>query len=215
MPAERGHVFRVGVGRDCEPLWIGLCRYPASVRVRGRELRVRVQKGAAWRLSGFSKTQYASLHGWEYFRRCHVAIVDFLAALRPLGFDVKISDEGHYWPRRSERALRAEVDKMNRLVAAAAGAMKDAEEEGGGRRRSAGGDFRAPAIRATGSGGRGHARKTEVKPRVFVSAYGREIRPHQAALPGAKTLGVRNVQAAPARMGRQEDDRRFARRREA
>lgn len=131
MPAERGHVFRVGVGRDCEPLWIGLCQYPASVRVRGRELRVRVQKGAAWRLSGFSKTQYASLHGWEYFRRCHVAIVDFLAALRPLGFDVKISDEGHYWPRRSERALRAEVDKMNRLVAAAAGAMKDAEEEGG------------------------------------------------------------------------------------
>ncbi len=131
VPAERGHVFRVGVGRDCEPLWIGLCQYPASVRVRGRELRVRVQKGAAWRLSGFSKTQYASLHGWEYFRRCHVAIVDFLAALRPLGFDVKISDEGHYWPRRSERALRAEVDKMNRLVAAAAGAMKDAEEEGG------------------------------------------------------------------------------------
>jgi len=102
------------------------------VRVRGRELRVRAQKGGAWRLSGFSKTQYASLHGWEHFRRCHVAIVDFLAALRPLGFDVKISDEGHYWPRRSERALREEVDKMNRLIAAVAGEMKDAHEESGG-----------------------------------------------------------------------------------
>ena len=125
-----GHMFCIGVGRDCEPLWLGLCRYPASVRAGGRELRV--PRGAAWRLKGFSKTQYASLHGREHFRRCHVAIVDFLAALRPLGFDVKISDEGHYWPRRSERALRAEMEKMNRLVAAVAGIAKDVHEDDGG-----------------------------------------------------------------------------------
>ena len=129
FPVE-GHVFRIGVGRDCEPLWAGLCRYPASVRVNGRERRV--PRGPAWRLRGFSKTQYASLHGWEHFRRCHVAVVDFLAALRPLGFAVKISDEGDYWPRRSERKLREEVGGMNRLVAAAAGALKDAHEDNGG-----------------------------------------------------------------------------------
>ena len=128
VPAERGQIFRIGVGRDCEPLWLGLCRYPASVRVTGRELRVRLRKGAAWRLAGFSKTQYASLHGWEHFRRCHTAIVDFLAALRPLGFDVKISDEGGFWPRRSERTLREKLDQMNRIGAAFAGAMKDANQ---------------------------------------------------------------------------------------
>ena len=128
-----GHVFCIEVGRDCEPLWVGLCRYPANVRVNGRERRVpRVPRGPAWRLRGFSKTQYASLHGWEHFRRCHVAVVDFLAALRPLGFEVKISDEGDYWPRRSERKLREEIGGMNRLVAAAAGALKDAHEDQGG-----------------------------------------------------------------------------------
>lgn len=123
----RGWMFCVDVGADCEPLRIGLCEYPKRVWHLGDD---RATKLSGWRLAAFSKTQYASLHGWEHFRRCHVAIVDFLAALRPLGFTVKISDEGHYWPRRSERTLRAEVDTMNRLVAAATGALKDAEEDG-------------------------------------------------------------------------------------
>ena len=82
--------------------------------------------GKGWHLSGFSKTQFASLHGWEHFRRCHVGIVSLLAGLRPLGFRVRISDEGDYWPRLSERALRENLDDLNRLLAAAAGAMKDA-----------------------------------------------------------------------------------------
>ena len=89
-------------------------------------------RGPTWRLRSFSKTQYASLHGWEHFRRCHVAVIDFLAALRPLGFNVKISDGGDYWPRRSERKLRAEIGLMNRLIAGAAGALKDADGDGNG-----------------------------------------------------------------------------------
>ena len=125
----RGWVFVADVGADCEPLRIGLCEYPAHIFHLGDDRATRLR---GWRLAAFSKTQYASLHGWEHFRRCHVAIVDFLAALRPLGFDVKISDEGHYWPRRSERNLRGEIEMMNRLVAAAAGALKDAHEESGG-----------------------------------------------------------------------------------
>ena len=129
LPAE-GHLFEIDPGRDCESLWIGLCRYPKTERACGREFRV--PRGPAWRLKRFAKTQYASLHGWEHFRRCHVGIVDFLSALRPLGFDVKISDEGNYWPRRSERALREEVGMMNRVIAAAAGAMKDAFGDDGG-----------------------------------------------------------------------------------
>ena len=125
----RGWVFVADVGADCEPLRIGLCEYPAHVWHLGDDRATRLR---GWRLAAFSKTQYASLHGWEHFRRCHVAAVDFLAALRLLGFDVKISDEGHYWPHRSERTLREEADKMNRFVAAAAGALKDAHEDDGG-----------------------------------------------------------------------------------
>jgi len=118
-----GWIFRVDVGADCEPLWLGLCRYPATVRHGGRELPA--DKGRGWRLPSSSKTQYASLHGAEHFLRCHRGAVELLAALRPLGFRVKITDEGGYWPRRSVATLRREVDKMNRLVAAMAGGLKD------------------------------------------------------------------------------------------
>jgi hypothetical protein len=118
-----GFLFGVEVGEDCEPLWLGLCRYPETVRFQWQELRTKA--GAGWRLSGFSKTQYASLHGWEHFLRCHRAVVELLASLRLLGLRVRITDEGDYWPRRSVAALRAQLDQMNGLVAAPAGALKD------------------------------------------------------------------------------------------
>jgi hypothetical protein len=111
-----GQLFLVEVGRDCEPLLLELCRYPQG----------------GWRLTSFSKTQYASLHGWEHFQRCHGAVIELLAALRPLGFRVKITDEGEYWPRRSWSGLRQNLDEMNGVVAAAAGALKDMGDASGG-----------------------------------------------------------------------------------
>ena len=126
-----GWLFVVNVGQDCEPLRFGLCRYPDTMMFRGREVRTKLGEG--WRYWGFTKTQYASLHGWEHFLRCHRAVIDLLAALRPLGFRVRISDEGEYWPRRSMPALRRNVGHMNALVAGMAGALKDADDgEGAG-----------------------------------------------------------------------------------
>lgn len=153
----RGFLFRVDVGEDCEPLWLGLCRYPETILHHGHELPT--ETGAGWRLAGFSKTQYASLHGWEHFQRCHCAVVDLLAALRPLGFRVSIRDEGGYWPRRAARALRAELRLMNGLVAAAAGAWKDLAGDGGGREPIQSPIFRHPQyerLEAEGAA-RGHA----------------------------------------------------------
>jgi len=118
-----GFIFRVDVGEDCEPLWLGLCRYPLAARFQGRELPTK--KGAGWRLAGFSKTQYASLHGWKHFQRCHCAVVNLLAAFQTPELRVDISDEGGYWPRRSLAKLRRNLDLMNGLVAAAACALKD------------------------------------------------------------------------------------------
>lgn len=126
QPLE-GFVFRVLVGKDCEPLWLGLCRYPAVVETDVGRRQTRL--GGRWLLSGFSKTQYASLHGWEHFLRCHRAIIDLLADWRQLGVAVRISDEGGYWPRLSERTLRRNLDQMNCAIAAAAGALKDQNEE--------------------------------------------------------------------------------------
>jgi hypothetical protein len=128
-PAQ-GFLFRVDVGEDCEPLWLGLCRYPETILHQGRELQTKI--GSGWRLAGFSKTQYASLHGWDHFQRCHCAVVNLLAACRTPGLRVKISDEGDYWPARSLTGLRQNLDQMNGLVAASAGALKDCYEAAGG-----------------------------------------------------------------------------------
>ncbi len=123
LPAA-GFLFCVNIGMDCEPLWLGLCHYPPMVFSQGKEYRIK--KRAAWRLFGFSKTQFASRHGWGHFQRCHCAVVNLLAACRAPGLRVKISDEGEYWPRRSLARLRENLEQMNGLVAAAAGALKDA-----------------------------------------------------------------------------------------
>lgn len=128
VPPQTGHIFSVTLGEDCEPLLLGLCRYPATVRHRGRDLATQV--GAGWRLRYFCKTQYASLHGWEHFLRCHRTVIELLNLWRTLGVQVRISDEGGYWPRRSVTTLRRNLDEMNGIVAAASGALKDAGGEG-------------------------------------------------------------------------------------
>ncbi len=110
-----GHLFEVTVGRGCEPLWLGLCCYN-----RG-----------GWRLKGFCKTQYASLHGREHFLRCHTAVVDLLAAATSTGLRVDINDEGDFWPRRDSEALERALDEMNRMVASTAGLLKDWAQERG------------------------------------------------------------------------------------
>jgi len=119
-----GFLFEVEIGADCEPLQLGLCRYPATVYFQGQKLPTR--NGAGWRLASFSKTQFASLNGWEHFQRCHCVVVNLLVACRSSGLCVTISDEGEYWPRRSLTKLRENLGHMNGVVAAAAGAMKDA-----------------------------------------------------------------------------------------
>ena len=121
-----GFLFSVNVGEDCEPLTLGLCRFPDTVTHQGA--RVPTKLGGGWRYAGFSKTQYASLHGWEHFLRCHRAVVESLADWRKLGVRVKITDEGEYWPRRSVAALRCNVNQMNGLVAAVAGTFKDDDD---------------------------------------------------------------------------------------
>jgi hypothetical protein len=122
-----GYIFPVAVGRDCEPLWLGLCRYPLTAIIGRQRVRTRLD---GWRLHGFCKTQYASLHGWDYFRRCHTAAIDLLAGGRRLGLRAEINDEGEYWPGRNLRALRQNLDEMNGLVAGTAGALKDFYSDG-------------------------------------------------------------------------------------
>lgn len=126
-----GWIFLVQLGEGCEPLVLGLCRYPATVKAPGGEAWLSSGKYDGWHFLASCKTQYASLHGWEAFRRCHLAAVDLALAGQSLGVDVRIEDEGGYWPGRNEVALRAAVERMNRLVAGLAGALKDEADDAG------------------------------------------------------------------------------------
>ncbi|HVS51669.1 MAG TPA: hypothetical protein VHD62_04885 [Opitutaceae bacterium] len=121
-----GWVFIVHVGRDCEPAMFGLCRYPATAHTRYGTARTGC--GSGWLLKSFSKTQYASVHGWEHFLKCHRAVIDLALLWEKLGVEVTLSDEGDYWPGRNVRALRRELDEMNGVVAGLAGALKDAAD---------------------------------------------------------------------------------------
>ena|GEM_PF-2837850 len=50
VAAIEGHVFAVGLGEGCEPLRLGLCRYPEQVTdsVRGKSRSVRMRGGATF-----------------------------------------------------------------------------------------------------------------------------------------------------------------------
>ena len=128
VSVESGLVFTVTLGEGSEPLRLGLCQYPTRVLDAGTG-RMRVVRRSGWRLSAFCKTQYASLRGWENFRRCHTAAVELLAGLREFGLKVEIRDEGEYWPGRDEAGLRRKIDQYNGLVAGLAGMFKDASDD--------------------------------------------------------------------------------------
>ena len=123
-----GCIFLVRLGSGCEPFVLGLCRYPAMVTspVSGESLPTEM---AGWRLVSSCKTHYAGNHGWEHFRRCHLAAVDLAGAGGALGIEVRLEDEGNYWPNRDEAALRSALDCSNGLIAAVAGGLHDEERD--------------------------------------------------------------------------------------
>lgn len=124
----RGWVFDVEVGADCEPLRLGLCQYPFPGRryLGAREVaRLQDSRKAVWRLEGFCKTHYASLHGWEHFRRGHLAVFALLEWWRRTGARLELDDERSYWPGRSEGRLRRTITAYNQQLAAVGSALKD------------------------------------------------------------------------------------------
>lgn len=122
-----GYGFTLYPGADCEPANIGLCRYPATIRHAGAVMATGL--GSGWSMHGCCKTQYASLHGWDHFFKCHEAVVLMLRYCRSLGIKVKVGDEGGYWSRRSKATLRRKLGEVNALMAAVAGFLKDEGEK--------------------------------------------------------------------------------------
>src|SRR3989442_9734648 len=129
IPPKRGWLVEVWPGEGCESATFGLCKYPCRFLSRAGWESTGFEDG--WLLKGCCKTQYACEHGWPHFLRCHKTIVSILDFWRQLGVEVEAQDEGGYRETRSEKKLRAAVDRYDGLVAAFAGAFKDAADENG------------------------------------------------------------------------------------
>lgn len=155
IEAEAGWWFGVEVGEGCEPLFLGLARFPrnlitthprageaedrfavqfyaASRRARWkRGLRWQLEAPPGWSLTRWCKTQYASIAGWEHFHACHRHVIGLIRLGVTEGLRVTITDEGGYWPGRRVDRLRANLTEMNTAVAALTGWCKDAAGEDG------------------------------------------------------------------------------------
>ncbi len=126
IPPLRGYGFVLYPGAECEPAVFGLCRYPASITLEdGTKLRTRL---TGWRLHTCCKTQYADLKGWDHFLACHRLVISAALVWKRLGCDVKIIDEGHYWPGRRIKVLRENLATHNRLLAGFGGTLKDTDD---------------------------------------------------------------------------------------
>jgi hypothetical protein len=103
--------FVIRVGRRCESLPLGLARYPLLAPYGGEPYPTGLP-GWHWRAT--CVTQYASLCGFEYFLRCHQAVIAVLDQARALGFGVTVEDEGGYWTHRDVSRLLEAVERAHR-----------------------------------------------------------------------------------------------------
>jgi len=71
------------------------------------------------------ETQYASVFGDRHLFACHTGLVRLLDFAIGIGANVVVRDEPHNWETRDEAGLIAEVNAMNRVVAAFAGKLSD------------------------------------------------------------------------------------------
>lgn len=127
IPPLRGYCYVIDPGAECEPAIFGLCRYPSTITLEdGTKLRTRLN---GWRLHTCCKTQYADIQGWDHFLACHRLVISAALVWKRLGCDVKIIDEGHYWPGQSVKTLRENLATYNHLIAGLGGALKDVAED--------------------------------------------------------------------------------------
>ena len=89
--------------------------------------------GEKGRWGSFCKTQYANdprVGGMRNFLRAHLSVCSILEKAQALGFQVHVSDEGHFWDKRDVKALAQEVGEWDQMIAGMFGMIKDAIPDG-------------------------------------------------------------------------------------
>ena len=124
--------FETLPGDGSEPANIGLCLYPATIKVTDFERPDRKRTVAThlpgWSWSSFCKTQYASnpdCGGVPNFVRCHLSVIALLDHAGQLGILDEVGDEGDFWQKRDVKALAQTVGQWNTTIASLVGQFKD------------------------------------------------------------------------------------------
>jgi hypothetical protein len=111
--------FTAWPGEECEESNFGLVKFP-RYRYTKEYGRIEVPEYNRWSWSSFCKTQYANdprCGGVENFLRCHLVVVAALEKAKALGFEIDVSDEGHYWEKRDIKALIKEIGEWDAMIA--------------------------------------------------------------------------------------------------
>jgi len=116
--------FGAVVGR-CEPVILGLGRYPSTIEDAGTQQPTALE---GWSWHACTKTQYASVRSIDHFVRCHRAVIALLDAARALDLEVEVRDDSGYWDHRDEGRLVESVESWNSIVARIAGRVADGME---------------------------------------------------------------------------------------
>jgi len=111
-----------GVIGRCEPVILGLARYPRVVADAGDELQTGLTR---WSWRACTTTQYASLVSLSHFVESHQRLIALLDAARHLGFVVAARDDSGYWEHRDQKRLVESVEQWNARVAGIAGRIAD------------------------------------------------------------------------------------------
>lgn len=133
IPPDRLITFETIVGPECEPMDVGLCKYPREVKFRGRTIKTRL---GGWKWSSFCKTQFANdprAGGLPNFLRCHISVVTALERFAELPtIKVDVNDEGEYGTCRRARAglhdirrLTKNIGESSEMIAAMTGVLRD------------------------------------------------------------------------------------------
>lgn len=124
--APRRAIMFLAQAKGCEPIFMGLARYPEVVLTKAGPVKSRF--GNCWGWYTCVKTQYAALpkHGGvKNFLNAHIGIVKLCDLAKELGFETEITDEGDYYQKRDEKTLVEKMVFLERAMAGLAGALKD------------------------------------------------------------------------------------------
>ena len=102
----RGFWYRIQLAHSTDSAIIGLCRFPAIVRINGHD--VSSGMGQGWHFQSSCRTQNPTQREFQGFRKRHAGLLDLLRTIQTLGIETEVEDDGSYWATNDESILESQ-----------------------------------------------------------------------------------------------------------